>query len=91
MHLGQSLLQALFIHLSEAYTHTLATLLMKIKCNGKPRHRGTANKLHNTAALKYTECSDRQITQPLSLASEGPPPTCQWKTIFTASLTTAIF
>jgi hypothetical protein len=54
MHLGQSLLQALFTHLSEASTHTSATSLMKIKCNGKPWYKGTANKLHDTAALKYT-------------------------------------
>jgi len=75
---GQSLLQALFTHLSEATTHTSATLLMKIKCSGKPWHRGTANKLHNTKALKYSECSERQVTtQPLSVVSEGPPTTCQ--------------
>jgi len=59
MHLGQGLLQALFTQLSEVSTHTSATLLMKTKCNGKPRHRGTANKLHDTAALKYTVSTQR--------------------------------
>jgi len=43
MHLGQSLFLALFTHPSEASTHTSATLFMKTKCNGKPRHKGTAN------------------------------------------------
>lgn len=34
---------------------------------------------------------ERQTTtEPLSLASAGPPPTCQWKTMFTAPLT-AVF
>jgi hypothetical protein len=37
MHLGQSLLQALFTHLSEAYTHTSATLLMKDNVQAKAK------------------------------------------------------
>lgn len=63
MHLGQGLLQALFTHLSETSTHTKATLLMKIKCTGKAWHRGTANKLHDTAALKDTVCESRDRQQ----------------------------
>ena len=64
MHLGQGLLPALFTHLSEASTHTWATLLMKIKCNGKAWHRGTVNKLHDTATLKQTVGTLRDRPQP---------------------------
>ena len=76
MHLGQGLLQALFTHLSEASAHISATLLMKIKCNGKARHRGTAYKLHDTVALKYTvgTLRDRQLSHSVWPVQDLPLP-----------------